>query len=52
MPFDTYKMDIKPANMQFDLVNTFFTFIDTEDVGRELRNEILVRVKVNVNPTL
>ena len=52
IPFDAYKIDIKPSNLQFQLVNTFFTFIDSDDVGRELRNEILVRVKINTGATL
>ena len=38
-------INIKPINnFDVELVNTFFTFIDREDVGRELRNETLVRI--------
>ena len=36
--------DIKPSNISFNVVNTFFTFIDDDDVGREIRDETLVEV--------
>ena len=45
-------VDIRPPNIRFSLSSTYYTFIDKEDVGRELRNEISITVKVNLPTTL
>lgn len=38
-------INILPDNVKFRVANSTYTFIDQDDVGRELRNEIQVEVK-------
>ena len=47
IPANYTQINIRPKELiSFELQNTFFTFIDRDDVDRELRNETLVRVSV------